>query len=354
MKILYINCAEYDYLTATLIEGLGELGHDVVCSRDSNYGKRTATSNIRGIAEAADLIIIGSNRGVDDHLLEGVTNPRIVAVDGGDHATFSVSSLNRVKAVFKRELCPATEDPEKDYIYPLPFAAEKRYFVDPLDKDILVSFVANMASNPIRTSIHFRLLNRKHPGIFSGSTAERAYTPSTPRSNAMETPTYRALLARSRISVNAPGAGYDCARYWEILAARAMLFTYTPDIIIPNEFTDGVNCVTFSSMGEFEEKLDHYLARPGRVAEIADAGYRHLLDYHTTARRAAWFLKLAVAAVDRPGYCERFFAGAIEPNPFLANLLGRRNARRATSLMGKGLRTWLRPFHRARRPESVT
>ena len=42
MRILYINSARYDYLTATLIEGLSELGHTVMCSRNSNYGKAIA------------------------------------------------------------------------------------------------------------------------------------------------------------------------------------------------------------------------------------------------------------------------------------------------------------------------
>ncbi len=344
LKVLYINCVEYDYLTATLIEGLTELGHEVVCSHDSNYGRMASPSKIPVIAEAADLIVIGSNRGVDHHLLEDVRNTRIVAVDGSDHAAFEVSEITRLKAVFKRELCGAAQIPEADFIYPLPFAAEKRYFTQSPGKDLLVSFVANMDTNPIRKSIHVRLLNRNHPAIFTGSTDERAYSSALPEPHAIETPRYRQLLARSWISVNAPGAGYDCARYWEILAAGAMLLTYAPDTVIPNGFTDGVNCVTFSSIPEFEEKLDHYLAHPDRVREIAEAGHNHLLAYHTTAHRAAYFLGLAMQAVNRSGFCEPFYAREVVQYPLVAPMIGKRYARRAQSLAKTAVRTWLRPF----------
>jgi len=346
MKILYINCVAYDYLTATLIEGLTELGHEVVCARNSNNGKALRESDIPRVAEAADLIIIGSNSGVDYHLLEGVNNPRIVAVDGSDHAAFEVPAITRIKAVFKRELCEADKNPADNCVYPLPFAAEQRYFTKSTTKDLLVSFVANMDTNPLRHSVHTRLLNRTDSAIFSGSTNERTYSVTAPRSNAIETPTYRQLLARSRISVSVPGAGYDCARYWEIPAAKAMLFTYTPDIVIPNPFTDGINCVTFSSMSEFEEKLDHYLSHPARITEIAEAGYDHLLAHHTTARRAAYFLDLALPAVNRTGFCERFYTGDIKRPPFLVRVIGRRNVRRVRSLAKTALRTCLKPLPR--------
>jgi hypothetical protein len=105
--------------------------------------------------------------------------------------------------------------------------------------------------------------------------------------------------------------------------------------------------VTFSSIPEFEDKLDHYLAHPERVADIADAGHEHLLGYHTTARRAAWFLKLAIPAVNRPGFCERFYAGEIDRNPLLTRMIGKQNARRARSLAKTGLRAWLGPFRGA-------
>jgi len=233
-------------------------------------------------------------------------NPRKVFVDGTDLAGFDVPAAIRFKAVFKRELCRANRSALTDGIRALPFAAEKRYFAAPQNKDILVSFIANMNTNPLRNSVHVRLQNLQNPAIISGSTNERAYNPGGARQTPVETPVYRQLLGRSVISVNVPGAGYDCARFWEILAARAMLLTYEPDIVIPDGFTDGVDCATFSSLDEFDSKLKFYTSDPQRAVRVAENGYLRLIKHHTTAHRAAYFLEHSSAAVQRPDYCAAF------------------------------------------------
>jgi SAM-dependent methyltransferase len=307
MKIVFINTPIYDYLTATLIEGLTEIGQEVVCSEASNYGRALPDAELVQVAEQADLIVIGSNVGVRHHLMQSVVNPRKVFIDGSDFAGLGVPTAIRFKAVFKRELCRKTLGGPPSGVHPLPFAAEKRYFMATQPKkDILVSFIANMDTNPLRNSIHVRLQNMQNPAVVSGSTNERAYNPGSARQAPVDTPVYRQLLGRSMISVNVPGAGYDCARYWEILAARAMLMTYEPDILIPDGFTDGVDCATFASLDEFDSKLKFYTANPERAVRIAENGTLRLMQHHTTARRAYYFLECATAAVQRPDYCSGF------------------------------------------------
>lgn len=307
MRIVYINTPIYDYLTATVIEGLTGLGHDVVCSEASNYGCAAPEAELLRRAEDADLIVVGSNAAVRLHVLEGVANPKRVFVDGTDGARVEAPAGIRFKAIFKRELCKVDRETAADGVYPLPFAAERRYFVPAQSKDILASFVASMHSNPMRNSVHVRMRNKANPLIVSGSTNERSYIPGEPKPLPIETPGYRSLLARSLISVNVPGWGYDCARYWEIPAAGAMLLTYQPDIAIPEDFQDGVDCATFRSLEEFESKLDFYTGRPDVAARIAGRGVERVMRCHTTARRAAYFLEKAMEAVGRPGFCERFF-----------------------------------------------
>lgn len=346
VKIFFLNSKYYEYMEATLIEGLAELGHDVACSREASYGQAIPLSRVPAVAEAADLIVIGSGKGVDYHLLDGVQNPRVVFVDGHDGPSFQVPAGIRFKAVFKREFLDVGPALDNEYIYPLPFAAERRYFVPSQERDIAVSFAATMATNMLRYSIHMRLKERKECAIFSGSTRERAYrsfTDPLQEGNAIETPHYRTLLARSRISVNAPGAGWDCARYWEIAAARAMLFTFLPDIRVPYAFTDGMNCVTFASLREFEEKLDHYIHQPERCAAIAEAGYQHLLRYHTTARRAEQFLALALPASRRQGFCERFHTPAAR-RPAIASYLRRNTAVRQAKRVAQDISSRFRPL----------
>jgi hypothetical protein len=308
MKIVYIQTPVYDYLTATLIEGLQQAGHTLLCSEASNYGNRVADAELIREAETADLILCGSNMGVRTQLLHSVRNPRICFVDGNDHQAFAVPDDIRFKAIFKRELSSCLPEPEKRGIYPLPFAAEQRYFSAPRPKDLLVSFLANMFTNPLRASVHQRLINLRHPAVVSGSTNERAYNPANPPANALETPRYRELLARSLISVSVAGAGYDCARYWEILAVRAMLFTQQPDIVIPDPLIDGVSCVTFASLAEFDDKLRYYMGRPEECAAIAARGHEQLQRSHTTKARAEYALAIARRAVARDDYCADFLA----------------------------------------------
>lgn len=299
LNILYINSENYDYLTATLIEGLNALSHIVKCAENSNYGNKLPEEKLTVFAECADLIVVGSGARSNLDFIKNILNKKIVYVDGSDHQSIEIPDGIPFKAIFKRELCCADNSCSDRFIFPLPFAAEKRYFSSQRKKDILVSFLANMNMNPLRQSIHTRLQIRNQVGIISGSTKERAYSPSDAKPFPIETPGYHELLSRSMISINVPGFGYDCARFWEILAARAMLMSYTPDIVIPHSFQDGVNIVTFSSIPEFEDKLEFYLERPALVSSIANKGYEHLCTYHTTKCRAEQFLELALEAIRR-------------------------------------------------------
>lgn len=294
LNILFFNSPIYEYLAATLIEGLNTLGHNVQCTEASNYGTKIPEARIAAFSEHADLIVLGSGVGVRYDLARSLANPRKVFVDGNDSPVLGLPEGFEFPLIFKRELNRCDGLSAERRLHPLPFAAERRYFPETeIGKDLLVSFIANMHTNPMRYSVHQRLLNMKSTAIVSGTTAERAYDPRSPQPLPMHTPAYRTFLQRSLISVNVAGAGYDCARFWEILAARAMLFTYELDIQIPHGFTDGVDCVTFSSLREFEEKLAHYLNRLDLVREIAERGYQHMLRFHTTKARAEYFLSVA-------------------------------------------------------------
>jgi hypothetical protein len=306
VKVVYVQSPIYDYSTASLIEGLTALGHRVLCSESSNYGGKLPDAELIQEAETADIIFCGSNVGVRSSLLRAVQNSRVCFVDGADHQAFGVPFDLRFKAIFKRELCGAVSDPAARQIYPLPFAAESRYFTVPRRKDILVSFLANMSTNPLRGSVHQRLLNLRHPAVISGSTNERAYLPGHARGGPIETPRYRELLARSLISINVAGAGYDCARHWEIPAAGAMLFTQALDIVIPEPFVDGTSCVTFASLAEFDEKLAFYVARPDVCAAIAARGLEQLRRWHTSKARAEYAMAIALNAANADGYCKEF------------------------------------------------
>jgi Glycosyl transferases group 1 len=299
MKIVYINARIYDFTTATLIEGLKGLGHAVLCCEASNYGVAVAPAVLLEEAPSADLVVLGSNLGVNIDLFARLRSERKVYVDGGDQQSVAVPQNIEVKAIFKRELNRAVPLEPDSPIFALPFAAEDRYFAaDKPRKDIALSFLANMNTNPLRYSIHQRIGRLRHSApILSGSTGESSYNGAN--GNPLSTPRYRDILLRSRIAINVPGAGYDCARYWEILAAGAMLMTWEPDIVIPEPFTDGLDCVTFCSVGEFDDKARYYLGHPDLVETIARRGSERLQAHHTSRARARYFLSTATAAIER-------------------------------------------------------
>lgn len=309
MKIVCIISAYYDYLTATIMEGLQELGHEIISSEESNYTKKTSDIQLRKAAENADLIIIGGNRRVRTWLVEDIDNPNIIFIDGDDSQEFKVYPHILFKMVFKRELNIHWHNLNDEPVYPLPFAAENRYFKSTsCIRSLKVSFAANLNANVMRHSINQRLKNRNDNAIFCGSTGERAYLSAKSHGMPIETPIYRDILCRSQIGVNVVGAGYDCARFWEILAAGALLMTQELDIVIPHPFTDGVNYVVFKSLDEFNVKLDSLLSNPDTVTQIAEAGYQHVLHYHTTTARADYFLNRIFQETSKL-VCNSFYVG---------------------------------------------
>ncbi len=308
MKIICIQSTVYDYLTATLIEGLRELGHTIIASENSNFAQRSKDSLIKKQAESADLIIVFSNKGVRSTLIKNVDNLHKVFVDGSDPQNFCVPSDILFEAVFKRELNKCWINKMQEPVFPLPFAAEKRFFQgsSPSVRDIDLSYVAGLSSNTVRYSVFHRLLRKNRERFFVGPTDESAYRHTRIKGGPTETPVFRDILFRSRISVNVIGGGYDCARYWEILASGAMLLTQELEIQIPDAFTDGINCFTFSSMDELDDKVDMLLSNPSVIEEVAEAGYAHLLSHHTTKARAQYFLD-KFFSVGNDQYCTSFF-----------------------------------------------
>lgn len=311
MKIVCIQSPYYDYLTATLIEGLQELGHQIIATENSNYATKSSDVKVKNAMESADLIIMFSNHDVRRYLLKDSKNPMKVFIDGGDSQAFSVPPNILFKAVFKRELHKYWEPLDNNLIFPMPFAIERRYLPQvKKSRDISVSFAATLDTNTIRYSAYHALKSLKIEGSWIGGTGERAYG-GRGRSKGLpiSTSKYQNILSRSMISVNAIGGGYDCARYWEILASGAMLLTQDIEIQIPNPLINGEHCVVFRNSEELIQQLKHYNSRPDEVNRIARAGSAHALSYHTTAKRAEYFLEKINIVRSSESFADHFYQG---------------------------------------------
>ena len=91
--------------------------------------------------------------------------------------------------------------------------------------------------------------------------------------------------ARSRISIDAWGAG-DCnARLWEIVANKSLLLYQKYNILFPNKFQNNKHAGEFSTMEEFKSLFRHYLKEKEESINVANNGYKHLMDFHTAEKR---------------------------------------------------------------------
>ena len=102
---------------------------------------------------------------------------------------------------------------------------------------------------------------------------------------------YINIVARSKISISLPGAGFDTYRFWEIPYHGAALMSLEPYIKITNNFSDGENAIYFRSVQELEEKLTYYL-KSDRWEQIAKNGREHFMKYHTPVRRAQQIISI--------------------------------------------------------------
>jgi hypothetical protein len=104
---------------------------------------------------------------------------------------------------------------------------------------------------------------------------------------------YFNLLRRSRIALSVPGSGFDTLRYWEIVAARVLLISEKPFIVIPNNFKHGEHALFCrSDYRDVPEFVKIYTRDDVTREQMIDAAYQHLLRFHTCERRATQFLEV--------------------------------------------------------------
>ena len=104
---------------------------------------------------------------------------------------------------------------------------------------------------------------------------------------------YYREIAASKIAVALRGgAETPTFRYFEIAAFRTMLISDPPETVIPNDFVDRQHAVYCKrDLSDLEKLVRHYLHEDAEREAIANAGYEHLVKYHTCERRAEYFLE---------------------------------------------------------------
>lgn len=106
---------------------------------------------------------------------------------------------------------------------------------------------------------------------------------------------YLNMIAHSRTAVSMRGSGRDTTRYWEIPLFKTLLICDgTMGAMHPHAFEHGKTAVFYdeNNLQKLPELIEYYCTYETERRRIANAGYEHLMKYHTMKARAEYFLEI--------------------------------------------------------------
>jgi hypothetical protein len=228
------------------------------------------------IFEHCDLLVTNNGWG-NEELIRGFRDRgvKIAALDLGDSINSSYDAWKEVIGskdfyLFRREYVEGQIGNPLSYS----FYEEKSIYRDSKELIYNVSFLSRPTS-PQR--IKYIELMQSIPNSIAGTVPHSQYLD---------------VLSRSKFSVAVRGAGFDTVRRWEIPARGSVLCLEEAPIVINNDFTDGLNCIKFSSPEELRDKINYYLNNScGGYDKLRENCFSHFRKFHTTKERAKEFLK---------------------------------------------------------------
>ncbi len=356
MKILYLCNGAPDYLADQLYVGLCRvLGSERVidypwkavyhdpCHRleylPQSPGIEYTAAAIESMVRdgKVDLVVLSTPKAAAgpqaEALRRSVRLPPCVLLDGEDDAEIRHELVERFRCrlYFKREYRWHPEAGLKGRLarwrafrrqpdlvhrtYPLPFSVIPGSVTTPGNgpRSVDLSFVAR-ASHPKRVRA-WRLLQaagdlRCETALYAHPTDRQSkMTMGLPRllvklkgdprvsmaeqGGRMSYTDYHQLLGRSKMALSIRGGGFDTLRYWEIVSAKTLLVSEQPGIHIPNNFQHGIHALFCKpDLSDLLALVRTYAHDETARDTMIEAGYRHLLRFHTCERRAEYLLDL--------------------------------------------------------------
>ena len=327
--VMIIGPHHYDYSIGAIIEGLNRKdGVKVFSNSEHNhcieYSPQLETQV--QLCRLADVVVLGHSAlepkysQVIQPLLK-YTKPDVF-LDGSDYSEYEANPKD-YKLYLKRELDPE-QHPVEENVEPFIFAAEDRFFVyttpwthalgrtwdsdegvTPADihKSIWEQKSKKMAC--IMTACdkrpwRFNVLNKLNECYENDDEAFVGEIRTGATYDGLDTGDrhfagYFAKLFDSKISVDAYGCGAarQTGRFWESLANGCLVF-YQPiePYIWKNTFVEDEHFVVYRSADELEDKLKYYEEHDDEARQIAENGFCHLVNHHTTMERSSEFLNL--------------------------------------------------------------
>jgi hypothetical protein len=310
MKVIAIMPRKkYDYTAHAVIEGLQQLGIELICTDRMDGTKVTIYSeeDVLRHAKTADYIfaVWGKDMG-KFHLLDQINRPeRTIYIDGSEwtytghpnpkpgqaheakldysrrrgEPWINKEMLTKAKWYFKRECYQ--QDIDEFGCIPFPFAILNDYYTNKTNsRDIDIFCAFGHVDTGLREEVE-NVCNELGKEGFNAIVGRR-----------FSREKYIDFMNRSLISVDALGGG-DCnARRWEILASKSCLFSEQYNIIIPHDFTENVNIVNYKTVAEFKQKARHYIRDRENTLQIGQNGHEHGIKYHTSIKRMEYLLNI--------------------------------------------------------------
>ena len=214
---------------------------------------------------------------------------KLVFTDHEDSLCLREDIIEKFKpdVIFKRELTK-----EKEGIHPLPFSSCIPYldrgFNDQLKKiDIFGSFGYTWGLR--HQVIEFLTKEYGQEGNYLAIDSPKDNQAGLYPSKIFYFD-YLEKMAESKIALCIRGHGWDSVRRFEICNFETLMISDNIPIITPHPFEDEKHCIYFDDKKDLKEKIDYYLKHDDERIEIAKAGRQHLLNYHTNAKRANYFI----------------------------------------------------------------
>lgn len=303
MKLIAITPdKKRDYTTELTLEGLRDLGCDVVASNSGNGIEKCASDEtILNTKDAHGVLSffgkVRDNNPPKYYLLRHLKDRyKIAHIDGSEWTSTGYPNKNQLSLslenplmrrgqpwlneemmllsdfYFKRECYP--EDLSRGII-PLPFCLSKRHLIERKDKDIDVMCVFGHLTTGLR-SLAFKVCHQLRE-----KTNYRIVV-----TDKLRYETYTDVLSRSRIVIDAWGGGDNCDRFYEAVGANACCLYQKYNVVVENPFKDFETAVSYWDEESFIDRLQSLLSSKDLCYKIANNGIQHAKEHHTASIRA--------------------------------------------------------------------
>lgn len=219
-------------------------------------------------------VLIASVRSLDaaKAWMKRTGKKKVAIVDGEDGADIRSPWEMVASVYFKREYFK-----NRDYvssIHPLPFGAIPEALPDVSSISCPIFFLAHESSG-VRAEV-VKVLR----GLGYDVPSER-----------IEKAEYNKRLASSLVGISARGGGWDTYRYWEVAYFGTALLSQRLEIMIPNDFEEGLEIEFFENMMDLEKKLKMMVEHPDQTILIGQRARKKCLKYHLSENRARTVLE---------------------------------------------------------------